>query len=171
MSSPSEVPPHIVAKLPDLLREANTKDQFKRIQCVWLKFKLGLPTHEIATTLGWNRSSVKRVFLDLQREGESALMIATRGGRHHELITWEQERSLVESFREQAMQAKLVVVEDIKRAYEQIVGKRVPKSTVYRMLDRHGWRKLIPGSVHPKGDKAAQELFKKNSSEDSAERA
>jgi hypothetical protein len=34
-------------------------------------------------------------------------------------------------------------------------------STVYRMLDRHGWRKLVPRPRHPKADVAAQAAFKK----------
>ena len=49
----------------------------------------------------------------------------------------------------------------IKKAYEQELGKSVPKSTVYRMLARHNWRKIVPRPRHPKADIEAQEAFKK----------
>src|SRR5215470_3519082 len=34
-------------------------------------------------------------------------------------------------------------------------------STVYNLLHRHGWRKLMPRPFHPKRDLAAQNTFKK----------
>ena len=38
------------------------------------------------------------------------------------------------------------------------------ESTIYRLLDRHGWRKLVPRPVHPKADLEEQAAFKKTSS-------
>jgi hypothetical protein len=39
----------------------------------------------------------------------------------------------------------------------------VAASVVYRMLARHGWRKVAPDTRHPKSDPVAQEDWKKNS--------
>jgi hypothetical protein len=36
-------------------------------------------------------------------------------------------------------------------------------SVVYRLLARHGWRKVAPDTRHPKSDPIAQEEWKKNS--------
>jgi hypothetical protein len=52
-------------------------------------------------------------------------------------------------------------VSRVKQAYEQAVGRVVPKSTVYRMLARHGWRKLAPRPRHPQADGARQQALKK----------
>ncbi|HEY6406604.1 MAG TPA: winged helix-turn-helix domain-containing protein, partial [Ktedonobacteraceae bacterium] len=41
------------------------------------------------------------------------------------------------------------------------VGHEVAESTIYRLLGRHGWRKLMPRPTHPKASKEAQEQFKK----------
>ena len=49
-------------------------------------------------------------------------------------------------------------------ALEKRLGKTVAASTVYRILARHGWRKVTPDTCHPKRDAKAQEEFKKNSS-------
>jgi hypothetical protein len=52
-------------------------------------------------------------------------------------------------------------VEQIWRAFEQRVGRPVDDSTIYRLLYRHGWRKLMPRPRHPKSDLETQEQFKK----------
>ncbi|MDR1314116.1 MAG: IS630 family transposase [Deltaproteobacteria bacterium] len=41
-----------------------------------------------------------------------------------------------------------------------LVGETVEKSTIYKMLERNHWRKLIPDKKHPKSDPAQQELFR-----------
>ena len=55
----------------------------------------------------------------------------------------------------------LLEVSRVKQAYEQVVGHVVPKSTVYRMLARHGWRKLTPPPRHPQAIEARQQGFRK----------
>jgi hypothetical protein len=42
------------------------------------------------------------------------------------------------------------VVRTIRKAYEAAVGKRVPASTIYRLLARHGWS---PPGTNPPMDK------------------
>ncbi len=54
-------------------------------------------------------------------------------------------------------------VAEIQQAYQERLGKEVAPSTVYRLLDRHGWRKVVPRPRHPKADVAAQAAFKKTS--------
>ena len=47
------------------------------------------------------------------------------------------------------------------QAYQERTDKAVARSTVYRLLERHGWRKIVPRPRHPKADVAAQAAFKK----------
>ena len=47
-------------------------------------------------------------------------------------------------------------VHDLKAAYEQAIGHSTSNSTIYNLLNRHGWRKLMPRPFHPKRDIAAQ---------------
>ena len=55
----------------------------------------------------------------------------------------------------------LVVVGRIKAAYEAKLGREVAESTIYRMLARHGFRKIVPYQRHPKANKEVQDAFKK----------
>jgi Winged helix-turn helix len=52
-------------------------------------------------------------------------------------------------------------IHDLKAAYEKAIGHETSNSTVYNVLARHGWRKLMPRPFHPKRDIAARNAFKK----------
>ena len=53
--------------------------------------------------------------------------------------------------------------EAIKEGFEKAIGKKVHKTSIYRLLERHNWRKIVPLPFHPKKDKEAQKHFKKTS--------
>jgi transposase len=74
---------------------------------------------------------------------------------------WARSEYRNQGFLKRAEQGRLLEVSRVKQAYEQVVGHGVPKSTVYRMLGRHGWRKLAPRPRHPQADEARQQAFKK----------
>jgi transposase len=146
-----------------LLGRTRTKADFRRVQCVWLRAKLGLSNDEIAVALGWSPNTVRAWHSPFLRHGEGILVGVGRGGRQHAYLAPDEEEAFLEGFLEQAERGGILVVGEIKAAYEEAVGHPVPKSTVYRMLARHGWRKVAPRPRHPKGDPTAQEAFKNNS--------
>ena len=55
-----------------------------------------------------------------------------------------------------ALKSKPSGVHDLKAAYETAIGHATSHSTIYNVLARHGWRKLMPRPFHPKRDIAAQ---------------
>jgi len=57
-----------------------------------------------------------------------------RKGGNKRYLTEDEENELLQEFETQAKEGKILIVSDIKKAYEKPVGKEVPKSTVYRML-------------------------------------
>ena len=48
-------------------------------------------------------------------------------------------------------------VSEIKARYEEAVGNSIGGSQIYYVLKRHGWRKVMPRSRHPK--KASEEVI------------
>lgn len=152
-----------VEELRVLLKEAKSRSQFQRVQCVWLRATRGLSSEEVAHAIGWHPVSVRRVQARYLREGAGALMGVGRGGRRRENLTVDEECALLRGFLAEAQRGGILEVSEIKAAYEEAVEHRVPKSTVYRMLKRHGWRKVTPRPRHPKGNPARQQEFKKNS--------
>ena len=57
----------------------------------------------------------------------------------------------------------MLVVSPLRAALAQQLGRPVAASVVYRLLARHGWRKVAPDTRHPKSDPDCQEEWKKNS--------
>ena len=93
--------------------------------------------------------------------GIKALKPKPNGGRKHENMTLAQEKALLARFAKRAGAGELLNIHDLKAAYEQAIGHATSESTVYNLLNRHGWRKLMPRPYHPKRDLKAQDAFKK----------
>jgi transposase len=151
-------------RLGQMLKQARSKADFQRVQCMWLRAELGLNHQQVARAVGWSPSRVKRVWANYLIEGETALEGVGKGGRRRQNLTLEEERELLVGFHEAAGRGGVLVANDVKAAYEKRVGRTVPKSTVYRMLARHGWRKILPRPRHPKNDPEQANVFKKTSS-------
>src|SRR5258705_2986112 len=69
---------------------------------------------------------------------------------------------LLARFAKAAGAGEMLNIHDLKAAYEKAIGHDTSNSTVYNLLARHGWRKLMPRPFHPKRDIAAQNSFKTN---------
>lgn len=146
-----------------LMQKARTKAEFRRAQAIWLRVSLALSDEEIATAVGLSANTVRCLHSRFRLRGQAAIAGVGRGGRRRENLTLEQEDHLLRPFLEQAAGGGILHVGSIQAAYEEAVGHEVPKSTVYRVLARHGWRKLAPRPRHPKAKADGREEFKKNS--------
>jgi len=85
------------------------------------------------------------------------------GGRRRQTMSVEEESEFLRPWVEKAETGGVLVVPPIRFELENRLGHPVAPSTVYRMLARHGWRKVEPDTCHPKRDPQAQDEFKKNS--------
>ena len=88
--------------------------------------------------------------------GIKALKPKPIGGRQRENMTLSGEKALLACFAKAAGAGEMLNVHDLKAAYEQAIGHPTSNSTIYNLLNRHGWRKLMPRPFHPKRDIAAQ---------------
>ena len=84
-----------------------------------------------------------------------------KGGRRHQYLTWQEEQTFLAPFFTQAECGEIATVAQIQQAFEERVGHEVDDSTIYRLLNRHSWRKLMPRPRHPQADPHVQEQFKK----------
>lgn len=104
---------------------------------------------------------MRRLQAQYWRQGEALWQRPRRGGRRHQNLTLAEEARRLAGFLGRAEQGGVLEVSRVQQAYEQAVGHGVPKSTVYRMLARHGWRQVAPRPRHPQTDAARQRAFKK----------
>jgi hypothetical protein len=75
----------------------------------------------------------------------------------------EEEREFLAQWIDKAIIGGVLTVPPIHAALVKRLGRDIPMSTTYRLLARHGWRKVQPDTKHPKSDPALQDEFKKNS--------
>ena len=118
---------------------------------------------EIARDTGVSVPTVRRVISTYNRLGLAAIETPGKGGRRHEYMTLEQERSFLHLFFARAERGEIATAEEIQQAFEAEVKHEVHRSSIYRLLDRHGWRKLMPRPRHPKANAEEQTTFKKTS--------
>ncbi len=84
------------------------------------------------------------------------------GGRRNALLSPEEENEFLALWISKAERGEVLTVPPIHRALMERIGKEFPLSTTYRLLMRHGWRKVKPDTRHPKSVPEAQAAFKKN---------
>jgi len=158
------IPEHRLVELKHFRKNKWPDFEFQRFLCVWLRVEQGLSNKEIARVLGWNVNTIRITQRDFIARGPTAFVGEKRGGRRRQLMSIEEEKLFLASFEELAGSASILVVNEIKAALEKQLGHTVHKTTVYRLLRRHEWRKIAPRSKHPKRNEEAVEAFKKGAS-------
>jgi transposase len=161
MRTPRPLPAGAAERWAAMLKEAQDKAEYQRIQCVRLGAARGLAAPQSATGLGWQVGSVRQAHSDSLRHGEAALWRKPCGGRHRQNLTREQDQERLVPVLEQAAVGGVLVVAPVQAAYEAAVGRPVHHSVVYRALQRQGGRQIVPRPKHPKADEEAREAFKK----------
>ena len=123
------------------------------------------PRHakDIALHTGLAKQTVHNLVSQYNRLGLTAIETPGKGGRYKAYLSLEEEREFLEPFKEKALTGKIATAAEIKKALEEHLGHKVHKSTVYRLLKRQGWRKIVPRPYHVQSKKEEQEAFKKNS--------
>lgn len=160
--------PHVVGHL--TLAEVN--ERLKTIRGHWPRQKwLAVytaladprPLETIARQLGVSPSFVYQAIAAYNRDGPAAFDTPGKGGRRRCYLSLDDERAFLEPFVERARAGQVATARQIKQALEEQLDHPVHETTVYRLLDRHGWRKLAPRPVHPRAAPAEQEQFKTSS--------
>jgi len=121
------------------------------------------PAREIALHTGMAEQSVHNLISKYNRLGPEVVEGPGKGGRRRSYLSWNEEASFLESFKQAALTGQIATATEIKRELESRLGHKVHKSMVYKLLKRHGWRKLVPRPFHVDADKQEQEAFKKTS--------
>jgi transposase len=138
-----------------------SKLEFQKLQSVYLAdTRPDLSSREIGDIVQLSTHRVKMIHSNFRKYGMDSIK-DKRGGRYRENMTLSEEAEFLKPFEEKSKSGTLVAANGIKKAYEEKVGKTVAKSTIYRLPDRHGFRKIVPYKRHRKANVEEQEDFKK----------
>ena len=149
-----------VKRLQKALQREKNPTVRQRIQMVLLR-EDGRTQPKIAELTGVSLSTVNRAHMAYDNGGVNALRPKPTGGRRRENMTLEEEKAFLAKFAKAAGAGELLNIGELKSAYEEEIGHATSNSTVYDLLARHEWRKLMPRPFHPDRNIEAQESYKK----------
>jgi transposase len=121
------------------------------------------PAAEIALEVGLARQTVHNLIAAYNRQGPVAVETPGHGQRQRAYLSLRQEQRLVERFVKRSTEGQVSTGCQFQPAVERAIGRPIHKTTVYRMLKRHQWRKVVPRPRHPQANAEEQARFKKTS--------
>lgn len=137
-------------------RKANRDKRLdKRLQVLELRIE-GKNLGDISAATGFAISHISNLIRQYYEEGLEAITGNHYHGNRRNMSVAE-EAALLEEFQKRAEQGQVLNTREIAEAYEKAVGHPIGNSQIYRVLRRHGWRKVMPRSKHPK--KASDEVI------------
>lgn len=128
----------------------------KRLHAIELR-AAGLTSKQVAEKLDTTEHVIGNLMSKFKRKGINGLLKGQRPGNRRNL-TLEQEKEFLSKYEERASQGQMIDVAEIKEEYIKLVGHSIGSGQIYYVLKRHGWRKVMPRSKHPK--KASEEAMK-----------
>ena len=141
-------------------KEAETKDKkvSQRLRALMLWYE-GKSLKEIGAILNVHPMSVNQMCRRYREQGLGEYA-RKKHESHYRLLSKEQESEVLEQFKGQ--EGKQITAKEIKAALDEACGRETGHMYVYNVLKRHGWKKKIPRSRHPKAaDEEACEASKK----------
>ena len=136
----------------EIIKDARKKNKDKRAEVRLHVLELraeGKRAKEIAEILGVSAPYVSQLSAKYFSGGIEAIAgNHYRGNRRN--MSVEEEEAILKPFYERAEKGEIVEVSEIKQAYQEKVDHEISSGQIYLVLRRHGWRKIMPRSRHPK---------------------
>ena len=134
-----------------IIAEARKANKDKRAEKRLLALELrasGKSAREIASVTGLQERYIPQLTAKYLSGGIEAISRNHYGGNRRN-ISVEKEEEILKPFLEKAKKGQIIEVSAIKTSYEEAVGHAIGSGQIYRVLRRHGWRKVMPRSRHP----------------------
>ena len=141
MGKVSKVEPHMTVE--QIQEKIRRTAGFQKVQ-KWLVILHATvdpkPARDIALHSGLAEQTVHTLISCYNSFGSEAVEGKGKGGRKRAYMRIEEETQFFKGFFNKAIMGEMTTVSEIKEAFEKRIGKTVHKSTIYRLLSRHGWR-------------------------------
>jgi len=162
MARPRKIDSELVKKAQELAAQTNDIQELRMAQAILLPAMAQLTLKAAAKVIGVGRATVARLQSRFRRrKGGAPSTPRPWGGRRRALLPLQEEQAFLAGWKSKAEQGQLVVVTPLQVALQEKLGRRIKPSVVYRLLDRHRWRKVAPDTRHPKAQPTVQEEWKK----------
>ena len=137
-------------------RKKNRNKNVERRLYVLVMRAEGKSLEEISEKTGYHISTASKLIARYMRDGISAIAENHYKGNRRNM-SFEEEAAILAPFIERAEREEMVDIKEIAAAYQKAVPHKISDTQIYYVLHRHGWRKIMPRSRHPK--KASEETI------------
>ena len=137
-------------------RKKNRNKNVERRLYVLVMRAEGKSLEEISEKTGYHLSTASKLIARYMRDGISAIAENHYKGNRRNM-SFEEEAAILAPFIERAERGEMVDIKEIAAAYQKAVPHKISDTQIYYVLHRHGWRKIMPRSRHPK--KASEEAI------------
>ena len=137
-------------------RKRNRNKNIERRLYVLVMRAEGKSLEEISEKTGYHISTASKLIARYMRDGISAIAENHYKGNRRNM-SFEEEAAILVPFIERAERGEMVDIKEIAAAYQKAVPHKISDTQIYYVLHRHGWRKIMPRSRHPK--KASEEAI------------
>jgi len=145
-----------MAEIEGIKEEIKDIKLYKKIEVLDYAAK-GYTNKEISVLTGYSLSRVSDLVSEYAQNGLAYFTEEHRKGGNRRNLTDEEEKKIIDEFKEKAVKGQVVSLRDMKKEYEQVRGKETANSTFYSFLERVKWRRVMPRGQHPK--KASDEVI------------
>ena len=146
-----------IEEIRQAMKDKKNIKYYRKLEAVALRGE-GRDNYEAGAITGYHPKWVSALVSIYCNEGISGLLRDGRKGGNNRNMSKEQEEEFLNQFKEAAQNGQITTVGDIVTAYDEQTGKQhESKSTVYSLLQRHGWRQVMPQTKHP--GKASDEVI------------
>ena len=137
-------------------RKKNRNKNIERRLYVLVMRAEGKSLEEISEKTGYHISTASKLIARYMRDGISAIAENQYKGNRRNM-SFEEEAAILAPYIERAERGEMVDIKEIAAAYQKAVPHKISDTQIYYVLHRHGWRKIMPRSRHPK--KASEEAI------------
>jgi transposase len=108
----------------------------------------GFSNAHIAAALGFSAPYITELVSKYKKYGLDAILTDKRTSNNRRMDA-DGEKAFLKEIVEIAEAGQMTTVENMPRKFEETTGKESNTSTIYKLLKRHGWRKIKPRPEHP----------------------
>ena len=135
-------------KIVEAEKQTQDKQISRKLRVLMLRYE-GLDNAEVGKRVGLCSVRVSQLVSEYKKNGLQKYTQKKYGGNHRNMSEAEEEEILAR-FKTKAESGQVVIAREIKEAFDKKLGRDTGRGYIYMLLERHGWRKVMPRSKHPK---------------------
>ncbi len=143
-------------KLRQEMKQCKAIKAYRRLEAVALRGE-GKDNLEAGKLTGYHPDSVSKFVSQYCNYGIESLLQDGRKGGNHRNLSADEEQALLQEFYDAACEGQVITPAEIKKRYDELLGRETKPNFIYAVLVRNGWRKVMPRSKHP--NKASDEAI------------